>query len=267
MKVRTSGRTKLRMGFLIAFPLLLAWALLPGSGHHPLIVTAAKGITGDKAAVNARPQVALSTPATSATGHPPRTTGTTKAPASTAATATTVPTATFPSANLVTPSTAAAPAVRAATQLSQDLLQRLNAERRARGLRALSLDPNLANMALQWSQHMANTRSFTHRNLADASGLPGIGRYSALGENIAWVEGFQSEAFQLHDGWMKSDGHRANMLQPGFDAVGIGVVCANGRAWATENFGRLSNSTAPAMTSTVPPENPITATRVDALHC
>jgi hypothetical protein len=33
------------------------------------------------------------------------------------------------------------------------------------------------------------------------------------------------------------------MLSPGFTAVGIGVVCANGRVWATQTFGRLRNHT------------------------
>jgi len=258
---------KLRTAFLIGFPLLLAWALLPGSGHHPRIVSAAQAITGEHATVNARPGSALQ-PATTAKVTPPktRTTATTTAPA---ATATTAPTATFPSQALVSPSTAGSTtsATGAATLITQDLFQRLNAERKARGLKELTLDPNLANLALTWARRMGATGVLSHRDLASASGLPGIAKYSALGENIAWVEGFQSEAFQIHDGWMTSDGHRANMLQPGFDAVGIGVVCVDGRAWAAEDFGRLTTSTAPAMTSTIPPVNPITATRRDTLHC
>ena len=264
---RGHRRTKLRTAFLIGFPLLLAWAFLPGTGHHPRIVAAAQAIAGDRASVNARPGSALK-PATTAkvtTRPKPRTTATTAAPA---VTATTAPTATFPSPALVSPTTAGSSGSNNATTLiTQDLFQRLNAERKARGLKELTLDPSLANMALSWSRHMGDTGVLAHRDLASASGLPGIGKYSALGENIAWVEGFQSEAFQIHDGWMKSDGHRANILQPGFDAVGIGVVCADGRAWATENFGRLDNSAAPAMTSTIPPASPIVATRLDALHC
>jgi hypothetical protein len=57
------------------------------------------------------------------------------------------------------------------------------------------------------------------------------------------------------------------MLQPGFDSVGIAVVCSGGRAWATQNFGRLDNSSAPEMTSRTPPENPIVATDADGLSC
>jgi glucosamine 6-phosphate synthetase-like amidotransferase/phosphosugar isomerase protein len=57
------------------------------------------------------------------------------------------------------------------------------------------------------------------------------------------------------------------MLQRGFDSVGIGVVCAGGRAWATQNFGRLDNSSAPAMSSSTPAEEPIVATRDDGVRC
>lgn len=263
-RTRKDRGGRLRTAFMIAFPLLLAWALLPGSGHQPRIVSAAQEITGARTTVNARPTTALKPPSSASTVRATPRASSTTAPATTAST---IPTPTFPAQNLVTPTTSGSAATNVATLIAQDLFQRLNAERKARGLRELTLDPNLASMALDWSQHMAATGVFAHRDLASASGLPGIAKYSALGENIAWVEGFQSEALQLHKGWMQSDGHRANMLQPGFDAVGIGVVCADGRAWATEDFGRLDNSTAPPMTSAVPPQNPIVATRIDSLHC
>ena len=94
-----------------------------------------------------------------------------------------------------------------------------------------------------------------------------MGKFSALGENIAWVEGYPSMGNQLHVGWMRSEGHRANILQRGFDSVGIGVVCSGGRAWATQNFGRLDSSGAPSMSSSTPAEEPIVATRSDGVRC
>ncbi|HEY6590663.1 MAG TPA: CAP domain-containing protein, partial [Actinomycetota bacterium] len=100
-----------------------------------------------------------------------------------------------------------------------------------------------------------------------AGSLTGMSEFSALGENIAWVEGYPSMGNQLHVGWMKSEGHRANMLQHGFDSVGIGVVCSGGRAWATQNFGRLDSSNAPSMSSSTPAEQPIVATRNDGVRC
>jgi uncharacterized protein YkwD len=154
-----------------------------------------------------------------------------------------------------------------AQRLASDLFDRLNDERRARGLAALRWDGDLARVAGDWSAEMASSGNFRHRDLGAAGGLPGMAKFSALGENIAWVEGYPSMGNQLHVGWMRSEGHRANMLQRGYDSVGVGVVCSGGRAWATQNFGRLDNSSAPSMSSGTPAEEPIVATRSDGVRC
>jgi uncharacterized protein YkwD len=154
-----------------------------------------------------------------------------------------------------------------AQKLTSDLFDRLNAERRARGLAALRWDGDLARVAGDWSAEMASSGNFRHRDLGAAGDLAGMAKFSALGENIAWVEGYPSMGNQLHVGWMRSEGHRANMLQRGYDSVGIGVVCSGGRAWATQNFGRLDSSSAPSMSSGTPAEEPIVATRSDGVRC
>jgi uncharacterized protein YkwD len=260
---------------LIVLPLVLAWFLMPanarllgGNGQRP-------GAGGDATQTNARVGNTIPggtrAPAGQARATKPKrraSTSTTAAPTTTGAPATTRPPKTT---GAPAPSSTGAPATSQATtvagKITQELFARLNAERQARGLRTLEWDDSLANMASDWTQHMASTNDFAHRDLGAASSLPGISKFSALGENIAWVEGYPNEAMQLHTGWMKSDGHRANMLQPGFDSVGIAVVCSGGRAWATQNFGRLDNSSAPEMTSRTPPENPIVATDADGLSC
>jgi uncharacterized protein YkwD len=179
---------------------------------------------------------------------------------------------TSPSSSSTTtaPATTAAPATTTgsvAQRIAKDLFSRLNAERARRGLPSLAWDASLASMALGWSTHMAQTGSFAHRDLSAARSLPGISRFSALGENIAFVEGFPNDAYQLHIGWMKSEGHRENLLQPGFDSVGIGVVCSGGRAWATQNFGHTAGSSTPDLSSAVPPQDPIVAVQLDGLRC
>ena len=193
----------------------------------------------------------------------PTTTTTAATTTSRAATTTTEP-APQPTA---APTSAAAGSQSTAQKLISDLFNRLNAERQARGLAALKWDNDLARVAGDWSAHMASTNDFAHRDLGAAGRLPGMSKFSALGENIAWVEGYPNMGYQLHVGWMKSAGHRANMLQRGFDSVGIGVVCSGGQAWATQNFGRLDSSGAPSMTSATPAEEPIVATRADGVHC
>jgi uncharacterized protein YkwD len=199
--------------------------------------------------------------------RPGRPTTTTAAPTTTRAATTTTEPAPRPAA---APTTGGAPAAgdrSTAQKLASDLFDRLNAERRARGLAALDWDGDLARVAGDWSAEMAGSGNFRHRDLGAAGSLPGMAKFSALGENIAWVEGYPSMGNQLHVGWMRSEGHRANMLQRGFDSVGIGVVCSGGRAWATQNFGRLDNSSAPSMGSSTPAEEPIVATRSDGVRC
>ena len=208
-------------------------------------------------------------PDTSAAGNarrPARPTTTTNATTTTRAATTTTKPAPRPT---TAPTSAPAPAGNQTTaqKLTSDLFDRLNAERRARGLAALDWDGDLARVAGDWSAEMASSGNFRHRDLGAAGGLPGMSKFSALGENIAWVEGYPNMGNQLHVGWMRSEGHRANILQRGFDSVGIGVVCSGGRAWATQNFGRLDTSSAPSMSSSTPPENPIVATRDDGVRC
>jgi uncharacterized protein YkwD len=258
------------MAFLIVFPLLLAWALLPAGakpgggrqlGQDPAAAAAPAADAAKLAAGAPDPT------AERGTARRPRGTTTTTA----ATTTTRAPTTTTrrPPRTTAPPATSAAPAGNQSTaqKLASDLFDRLNDERRARGLAALDWDGDLARVAGDWSAEMASSGNFRHRDLGSAGGLPGMGKFSALGENIAWVEGYPSMGNQLHVGWMRSEGHRANMLQRGFDSVGIGVVCSGGRAWATQNFGRLDGSDAPSMGSSTPAEEPIVATRSDGVRC
>jgi uncharacterized protein YkwD len=236
------------MVVLIVLPLVLAWFLMPADARL-LGGNAQRPKAGEATQTNARigrtipggPQTTAGHARTAKPKRRPASTSTTQAPTTTQAPATTRP----PKTTDAAPSSTNAPATSQATsvtgKITQELFGRLNAERQARGLRTLKWDDSLANMAADWTQHMASTNDFAHRDLGAASSLPGISKFSALGENIAWVEGYPNEALQLHTGWMKSEGHRANMLQTGFDSVGIAVVCSGGRAWATQNFGRLDN--------------------------
>jgi uncharacterized protein YkwD len=142
-------------------------------------------------------------------------------------------------------------------QIAQDILRRLNDERAARGLAPLAWDPTLAALASDWSATMAQTGSFAHRDLRSVAAQPGFaGVYAGLGENIAYTTGTRS-AGNLHQLWMRSAGHRANILQPGFDVVGIGVACVNGTVYATENFGRSAGSGAPPIGGGTPALEPL----------
>lgn len=136
---------------------------------------------------------------------------------------------------------------------ASDLFARLNAERQARGLASLRWDEKLAAESTSWSAEMARS-GFRHSNLQR---LLADGRFNLVGENIAWARGDSVTAATMHVAWMESSAHRANMLSPNYQAIGIGVYCApDGTTWATQEFGRFASSGSASPAGT-PPQNPI----------
>ncbi len=150
-----------------------------------------------------------------------------------------------------------------AARAAADLFERLNAERKARGLVPLRWDEALAGSSRSWSAEMARS-GFRHSEIGRL--LYG-GRFNLVGENIAWARGSGVTAASLHVGWMESAGHRANLLSPNFHVVGIGIFCAaDGTMYATQNFARLATSgSAPA--AGTPPLDPITRSDRGAATC
>jgi uncharacterized protein YkwD len=115
-----------------------------------------------------------------------------------------------------------------------------------------------------WSHDMA-AHGFRHSNL---SNMWGVGSYNSVGENIAMGHGRGTTAGVLHSAWMRSDGHRRNMLSAGFDVVGIGVYCApDGSMWATTSFGHRSAGGPSSGAGGVPPLNPIVRSDAGSTHC
>ncbi len=157
------------------------------------------------------------------------------------------------------PSPGAAPApVSIESQIAADIVARINEERAARGLSPLVWDHSLGALAADWSRTMASTGSFVHRDLSAAMTVTGIsGRFEGLGENIAWASGGAMSSGRIHSMLMNSSSHRVNILQPGFDTVGVAVTCINGKIYATENFGRVASSPAPGYAAGTPPLQPV----------
>lgn len=137
-------------------------------------------------------------------------------------------------------------------EIKNDIYNRVNAERAARGLPALGWNSYLNNNARNWSVHMANTNSFAHSNL-----YPLLDHFYVAAENIG-LAGAGARSGALHIAWMNSTGHRVNLLGRNLDVIGIGVYCApDGRMWVTQQFGRWPNSALPTTFGPTPSANPI----------
>jgi hypothetical protein len=130
---------------------------------------------------------------------------------------------------------ATAPAAEARTiepSLEQQLTDLINRERRAAGRSALSTELQLTRIARDWSGSMAGAGRLSHR--PDLEGQIS-GNWRRIGENV----GVGPSLTRMHDAFMASAGHKANVLGD-FDRVGVGVIEDGGRLWVTVNFMRGS---------------------------
>ncbi|MEV6953060.1 sigma-70 family RNA polymerase sigma factor [Streptomyces sp. NPDC051183] len=114
----------------------------------------------------------------------------------------------------------------------------VNTERAAAGCGPLKEDSQLRAAAQGHSDDMAKRDFFSHTNPDGAD--PGQRttaagyRWSTYGENIA---AGQQTPQQVMDAWMKSPGHRANILNCSFKDIGVGIHQGAGGPWWTQNFG------------------------------
>ncbi len=134
----------------------------------------------------------------------------------------------------------------------QEFVQKINAERTERGLNALALDPLLVRTARGHSQEMCALDYFNHHSPTPSLHSP-MDRYlktlkdsggstpSSLlvGENIYYCSVFNNiyNVDYGHRALMDSPGHRANILEPRFTKIGLGVYRnTKGEFWVTEMF-------------------------------
>lgn len=117
------------------------------------------------------------------------------------------------------------------------VLALVNQERAKVGCSPLAASRGLTALAQDFSEDMAARGFFSHTDpdgatpwdRAEKAGVLGLG-----GENIARG---QADAQAVMDGWMNSDGHRANILNCDYKTLGVGVHLGSGGPWWTQDFG------------------------------
>lgn len=143
--------------------------------------------------------------------------------------------------------TVIAPVAGADAGAESDFVARINNARAGRGLGPLQVDGELTGIARRWSQRMADEQRLSHN--------PNLSRevthdWEKLAENV----GFGPDPGTIHDAFMNSSAHRANILDGALTHVGVGVVVDGaGQLWVTEVFMRLRGGSAPAPTTTAAP--------------
>ena len=119
----------------------------------------------------------------------------------------------------------------------QKILELMNAQRTKAGLKPLTIDNTLVQVARYKSNDMIQYNFFSHTNPDGTkwtNWLQTLGyKYTTTGENIAYNT---SDPVELFNQWWNSPGHRANMMNPSYNKVGIGVIYGNGKYMGTQEF-------------------------------
>lgn len=205
----------------------------PGNGQAPQVPTQTPiiiklpGFPGTNPTSTPAPQQPTQTPAgTAPTSSPSNPTAPTAIPA--------IPTPTTKPANTPTPTQ---PGPKDTKSIEQALFTLTNQKRAENGVAPLSWSEEIAVVARAHSKDM-NDRNYFDHNTPDGVTpfqrltLGGVS-YMTAGENIAAA----GTAEMIIEAWMKSPGHKANILNPSFGRIGIGVA-ENSRygLLATQNF-------------------------------
>ncbi|HEV7675525.1 MAG TPA: CAP domain-containing protein [Candidatus Angelobacter sp.] len=116
------------------------------------------------------------------------------------------------------------------------VFEELNRERINHGLRPLGWNDYAADAARAHARLLAENGKLSHQfpgevTLPERLGTTGV-RFTVAAENVARTEFIED----VHPALMGSSGHRANILNTSYNAVGIGVVEDKGRVYVTQDF-------------------------------
>ena len=134
------------------------------------------------------------------------------------------------------------PASPAAADLERRVFKLLNAERVSQGLEVLDWSDDIAAVARLHSQNMAEGKFFSHRGsdgsmVDDRADRMGLGSWRVIGENIAYMRGYDDPAALALEKWLESTAHRKNLLGPNWKESAVGVaITSDGTYYLTQVF-------------------------------
>lgn len=126
----------------------------------------------------------------------------------------------------------------------QEIIAATNNERLKAGLKPLTENKILNSSATYKSNDMNDRQYFEHES-PDGKNIEDLAKmfkyeYVTIGENLA-LGNFSNEQ-KIVDAWMNSPGHRANILNPKYTQIGIGLVegvWQGRKVWfAVQHFGK-----------------------------
>jgi uncharacterized protein YkwD len=124
------------------------------------------------------------------------------------------------------------PANVSAAKVHRATLCLLNRQRARRGLPRLREHRSLSHAAAKYARLMVRQRFFDHVSPGGSTMAQRVKRTRylrgtrgwSLGENLAWGSGSAATPARIVAAWMRSPGHRANILNGAFREIGIGIT-------------------------------------------
>jgi hypothetical protein len=135
-----------------------------------------------------------------------------------------------------------APAAGASGGEARDHLDRVNALRASRGLAPLTLDGELSALAQRWAEGLAAEQRLRHA--ADLS-VGVTASWTKLGENLG--RGPSTDA--VFAAFVASPAHYANLVDPAFTHLGVGVVWVGATQYTVHRFRAAGSDPPPAPVS------------------
>jgi uncharacterized protein YkwD len=139
--------------------------------------------------------------------------------------------------------------VRDRAEMEVRIFNLTNDVRKQHGFGVLALALDCRQVAFEHSKDMVERRFFDHINpdgLGPQDRASRAGLHWSVGENLSmfscsagarFVKSSSREAsLEFLDGWMKSAGHRANILNPVYTHLGVGVHVSFNSVYATQLF-------------------------------
>jgi uncharacterized protein YkwD len=126
-------------------------------------------------------------------------------------------------------------------KIERSLFDQVNQERASRGIPELKWNDKLMQSARKHTERMKAAHALTHQVDGEPVLLQRIAttglRFNASAENVAYA----TNPDDLHPGWMHSEGHRRNILNPQYNSIGIGVLKSGNVYYATQNFAHVTS--------------------------
>lgn len=138
----------------------------------------------------------------------------------------------------------ARPKIGSVSELEQITFGLVNHEREKAGLAPLVWVDEISTVARLHSEDMAANDYFAHaspngRTADGRAEAHGLKNWRSIGENLAYLTGYGDPAVRAVIAWMKSPGHRRNILTSDYREAGIGVaITSKGGVYITQVFMR-----------------------------